>query len=95
MNDNQDIYIVYCLDKIKGSYEKRYGYKYALKDYADGLKTSLYQVENIDKPFKNISYYKVYDLIKICNKLEIETVNKENGKDKLKKDLYEAIIQYF
>ena len=42
-----------------------------------------------------MSYYKVEDLIKICNKLVIETINKQNGKEKIKKDLYEAIIQYF
>jgi len=42
-----------------------------------------------------MSGYKSEELVNICTKLAIETINKENGKVKPKKDLYEAIIQYF
>jgi hypothetical protein len=96
-NDTDNIYIVNCLDKGigSGSYDKKYGYQLNTKNYANNIKSSLYKLDNIDKPLKAMSYYKVEDLIKICNKLVIETINKQNGKEKLKKELYEAIIQYF
>ena len=96
-NDSDNIYIINCLDKGigSGSYDKKYGFQLNTKDYANSIKSTLYKLDNIDKPLKAISYYKVEDLINICNKLVIETINKQNGKDKLKKDLYESIIQYF
>uniref|UniRef100_A0A6C0IE04 Uncharacterized protein n=1 Tax=viral metagenome TaxID=1070528 RepID=A0A6C0IE04_9ZZZZ len=96
-NDTDNIFIVNSLDKGigSGSFGKKYGYQLNTKDYANNIKSSLYKLDNIDKPLKAISYYKVEDLIKICNKLVIETINKQNGKEKLKKELYEAIIQYF
>jgi hypothetical protein len=94
-NDTDNIYIVNCLDKGSGSHYKKYGYQLQTKDYANNIKSTLYKVDNIDKPLKSLSYYKVEDLIKICNKLVIETINKQNGKEKLKKELYESIIQYF
>ena len=34
-------------------------------------------------------------IVEICEKLAIDTINKETNKAKCKKDLYEAIIQYF
>lgn len=95
MNDSTEILVIYCVDKEKGSYDKKYVYEYLSKDCADVIKSSLYQIENINKPLKGLSSYKLEDLITICKKLGIEIVNKENGKDKLKKQLYEEIIQYF
>jgi hypothetical protein len=44
---------------------------------------------------KAISGYTIADLISISNKLAIEIINKETGKNKTKNDLYESIIQYF
>jgi hypothetical protein len=41
------------------------------------------------------SSYKTSDLVNICQKLAIETINKDTNKLKSKKDLYEGIIQYF
>ena len=61
---------------------------------ADKIKTNLYKLENIDKPIKGLSSYKVSELIDICNKLSIETKNTD-GKNKSKNDLYELIIQFF
>ena len=53
------------------------------------------KINNIDKPIQTISSYKVQDLIDICTKLAIETINTDTGKIKSKNDLYESIIQYF
>jgi hypothetical protein len=96
MNDTTDVYIVRCLEnKSKGQYEKKYGFELVTKEYADlNIKPNFYRVDNIDKPIKAISAYKSEDLVEICNKLGIETTDAEKGKTKLKKDLYEAIVQY-
>jgi hypothetical protein len=52
-------------------------------------------MDNVDKPIKSVSAYKVSDLMDICNKLAIVTKNEETGKNKSKSELYESIIQYF
>jgi hypothetical protein len=94
MNDTNNIYIVRSLEnKNKGQYEKKYGFELVTKNYADEkLKPELYRVDNIDKPIKAISAYKSSDLVDICNKLGVDI---EQRKLKLKKDLYEAILQFF
>jgi hypothetical protein len=96
MNDSNSIYIIREL-----SSNSNYYYKYGFEktnienDILTKIKDSLYKIDKIDKPIKSITYYKVEDLVNICNKLAIETSNKETGKQKSKKDLYELIIQYF
>ena len=59
------------------------------------FRNSITVVIILDKPIKALSSYKVQDLIDICNKLVIDIVNKETGKNKTKNELYESIIQYF
>ena len=54
-----------------------------------------YKIDNIDKPIKSVSAYKVQELIDFCIKLTIETVNNETKKNKNKNELYESLIQYF
>jgi hypothetical protein len=88
VNDSKDIFIVYFLNNGK------FGYEQNLNKVND-IRTSLYKLDNIDKPIKSITYYKVNDLIDICNKLSIEIINKETNKSKSKKDLYEDIIKTF
>jgi RecG-like helicase len=61
----------------------------------ENIRTTLYKVDKIDKPIRSLSYYKVEELVAICCKLAIETCHLNTGKTKSKKDLYEAIIQYF
>lgn len=48
-----------------------------------------YYLENLDKPIKAFSSYKLDDLINICNKLKITIYN--DSKKKTKKELYEEI----
>jgi hypothetical protein len=88
MNDSNEIYIIYLLQSNK------YGYEINPIN-AQQIKTTLYKLDNIDKPIKSITGYKLLELVEICEKLAIDIVNKETNKNKCKKDLYEAIIQYF
>jgi hypothetical protein len=94
MNDTNTIYIVHELPSDSKYYNK-YGFELGTEDSINKTKSSLYKLDSVDKPIKAISAYKVTDLTEICNKLVIETTNKETGKNKSKKDLYESIIQYF
>jgi hypothetical protein len=96
MNDSKSVYVVYCLNnKENKNYIGRYGFEINSTETVDNIKKSLYKIENVDKPIKSFSSYKVSDLIDICNKLAIEIKNEETGKNKSKNELYELIIQYF
>jgi hypothetical protein len=94
MNDDKPIYVIRDLE-IQTRYKKKYGYEIADINMLEEIRKTLYKVETLDKPIKALSYYKVQDLVEICNKLAIEIINKENGKTKTKNQLYEALIQYF
>ena len=50
-----------------------------------------YYLENLEKPLKSITYYKLDDLINISNKLKIKLYNDVNKK-KTKKELYFDIL---
>jgi hypothetical protein len=56
---------------------------------------SFYKIDNIDKPIKAMSSYKLSELVVIANKLGLEIINKETNKQKTKKDIYQLIVQYF
>ena len=94
MNDSNITYIVHELSS-QSKYYHKYGFEMATDVSLDTIRGSLYKLDNIDKPIKAASSYKLQDVIDICNKLSIEITNKDNGKNKTKKDLYESIIQYF
>ena len=94
MNDSNIIYIVYEID-VNSKYNKKYGYELATDNILSKIRTTLYKLDNLNKPIKSLSSYKVDELINIANKLAIEIHNKDTGKNKSKNELYEAIIQYF
>lgn len=73
------IYIIYFLEQSK------YGYS-TTRDKT--TYNTFYKIDNLNKPIKAISSYKVSELIEICNKLSIETDDLKN-----KKHYYEAIIK--
>ena len=50
-----------------------------------------YYLENLEKPLKSITYYKLNDLINISNKLKIKLYNDTN-KQKTKNQLYFDIL---
>jgi hypothetical protein len=56
---------------------------------------TFYQIENMSKPVKGLSSYKVSELADIAKKLGIETTNHTTNKQKTKNEIYELIIQYF
>jgi len=96
MNDSKSVYVVYCLNnKENNNYYLRYGFETVSIDNTLDIKSTLYRIDNVDKPIKSFSSYKVSDLIDMCNKLAIEIKNEETGKNKSKNELYESIIQYF
>lgn len=88
MNDTNELHTIHLLQNYKYGHEIN-------PTGAEQIKTTLYKLDNIDKPIKSMSGYKLSELVEICEKLAIETVNKDTNKSKNKKDLYEAIIQYF
>lgn len=57
-------------------------------------KKDLYQVSHLDKPIKAISAYNSEELIEIAKKLGIDCMNASTGKNMLKKNIYELIVQY-
>ena len=90
MNDGQDRYIVSCLD----NYKSVFGYEVATNDSVAQINATFLKLDNITKPIKSISSYKVGELIDMCSRLAIDTNNSEN-KSKTKNELYEAIVKYF
>ncbi len=94
VNDSNIVYIVHELPS-QSKYYNKYGFEIACIESLNHIKTTYYQISNVDKPIKSASAYKVQDLINICNKLGINIMNTDTGKNKTKNDLYESIIQYF
>jgi len=103
MNDTETVFIVSALNNHNNlndngdskSYFIRYGFETSSINNAKSIADTLYKIDNIDKPIKSISSYKVSDLIDICEKLAIDTKNSQNSKTKTKKELYDCIIQHF
>jgi len=94
MNDTSEIYIVKEQNQ-ESKYVKKYGYQIGTKNIIDNIRETFYKLDKIDKPIKTMSAYKVEELVSICERLAINIINTETGKNKTKKDLYEAIVQYF
>jgi hypothetical protein len=69
----------------------KYGYK-IIPD-AKPIRESFYKIDNMNKPLKSMSAYKLDELVVFCNKLAIATDN--DGKKANKKCLYEMLVQYF
>jgi len=94
MNDSESIYIIREIQS-NGNYIKKYGFELYNKTNIQEIRNNFYKMDNPVKPIKSLSSYKVQDLIEICNKLAIEIINKETGKNKTKNELYESIILHF
>ena len=88
MNDTPEVHIVYWTGNGKFGYEIN-------NNVFNSIKSTHYKLDNIEKPIKTISAYKLQELVDICQKLDIEFINKDTNKAKNKKELYEAIIQHF
>lgn len=64
-----------------------------VQEKIDAIQKTFYKMESMEKPVRVFSYYKTEDLTGICEKLGLPLT--ALGKKKTKKDLYEAIVQYF
>jgi hypothetical protein len=101
MNDTSKIYLIKKKNQYNSSnniiYTSNFGYKMENKESEEimNYKNKLFKIDNIDKPIKAISSYKLQDLIDFCIRLNIETINNETKKNKNKNELYESLIQYF
>jgi len=62
-----------------------------IKEYME----TLYKIENISKPIKGLSSYKVSELVDICKKLGVEIINNTTNKQKTKNELYQLLVQQF
>lgn len=62
-----------------------------IKEYTEAL----YKIENISKPIKGLSSYKVSELVDMSKKLGLEIINKTTNKQKTKNELYESLVQQF
>jgi hypothetical protein len=88
MNDNDDIFIIRQTNNT-------FGYESSKISEVSKLKEQLLKIDNVEKPLKAISAYKLDDLLFMCNKLELNTIDNLTKKTKKKKDLYESLFQYF
>ena len=89
MNDGPTICIVYQMQNNK------YGIEQSVIANTVDIKNTLYKIDNVDKPIKPFSAYKLQDLIDIAIKLGFEITNKTSNKAKNKKELYEDIVKCF
>ncbi len=69
----------------------KYGYK--IIEDAKPIRETFYKIDNMNKPLKSMSAYKLDELAVFCNKLGIAAGN--DGKKVNKKCLYELLVQYF
>ncbi len=69
----------------------KYGYK-IIQDVKT-IRESFYKIDNMNKPLKSMSAYKLDELVVFCNKLGMMSSN--DGKKANKKCLYEMLVQYF
>ena len=69
----------------------KYGYK--IVPDVKPIRESFYKIDNMNKPLKSMSAYKLDELVVFCNKLGM-TMDKD-GKKANKKNLYEMLVQYF
>jgi hypothetical protein len=95
INNTDNIYILQEIDRSKLKYNKQYGYEIANSLMLNKIQNTYYKIDNLKKPIKGVSSYKLPELIEIADKLAIQIVNKDTGKNKTKNELYESIIQYF
>jgi hypothetical protein len=80
LDENSEVHIITRFDE-----PLKYGYKLGKRDSIKDL----YKIENLNKPIKAMTSYKLDELVDICKKLKIVTgLKKEN-----KKDFYEYIVQ--
>ena len=98
MNDTNNIHVINIMDYGKFGYKNNFENKEGLESkdvLKEKYRTTMFKIENIEKPLNALSAYKVCELVEFCSKLDISIVNEKTNKKKTKNELYESLIQYF
>tara|TARA_B110000967_G_C18778478_1_gene506931 strand:- start:854 stop:1132 length:279 start_codon:yes stop_codon:yes gene_type:complete len=66
--------------------------KALVDEYFNNLKKTRLLIDNLNKPIKGLSAYKVMEIKELCNNLQIN-IMKNAKKTFSKKELYEKIVQ--
>ena len=94
-NEGEPIHLIKRVDDP--SKKIRYIYQGTEALLLEKVRTTLYKIENIEKPVKAMSAYKVADLLDFSMKLGLETTYHDEKtakiKNKSKQALYEAVVQ--
>lgn len=88
--EDHDISNIHRIMRVSENGERE-KYGYLLESVPDNIvmvRTSKFKVENLSKPIKAMTAYKMDELHDMCNKLNIEIEPKSK-----KKDIYEKIVQ--
>uniref|UniRef100_A0A6C0LP36 Uncharacterized protein n=1 Tax=viral metagenome TaxID=1070528 RepID=A0A6C0LP36_9ZZZZ len=83
--------IKYIVRNVNGIY----GFETGEAADIEKIKSESIKIDNICKPLKSISSYKVNELIEMNNKLGLDIKHGNNDKNKTKNDLYEQLFKYF
>ena len=98
MNDTNNIHVINIMEYGKFGYKNNFESKDSLESkefMEDKYRTTMFKIENIEKPLNALSAYKVCELVDFCSKLDISIINEKTSKKKNKNELYESLIQYF
>ena len=90
-NENDDVYIIHVVNNI-------YGCEKINSEDLTKYEINRYFIENYDKPIRSIGNFKIDDLIKIANILDISLYdenNKKLNKEKLYSHIYFKIMTFF
>ena len=93
-NDDKITHIIHRLDNNKSTknyHAIRVGYEGICTVKAENYRTSLYRMEDINKPLKSLTSYKVNELFNIAQVLGMKIEKGEISK----KELYEKLILFF
>ena len=88
MNESGVKYIVRNVNGI-------YGFETGEVEDIEKITAEFIKIDNIGKPLKSISSYKVNELIEMNNKLGLDIKHSLSDKNKTKNDLYEQLFKYF
>ncbi len=68
----------------------RIKYGYAMCDNVNEIREKYVKIDNLSKPLRGVSSYKIDELRELCEKLHIPM------KEKMKKaEMYESLVQFF
>ena len=94
-HEGEPVHIIQRIDDKFTS--NKYIYQGVQTNLLEKYRTTLFKVDNIEKPIKSVSCYKVSELVEICEKLGLEITYQDEKttkiKNKSKQDLYEQIVQ--